>query len=112
MYGELLYPGVRYFVLLQPMPGLPVDSLVSICDADGRECLFAAGVEMDIETAGRHPDWFRPVYQEESSRVFREKVVEYGMREYGLSQERAEQIMESMCREDEAEPAKNISYGE
>lgn len=67
MKGELFYPNIKYFELAKAMPLCPVGSIVSICDADGREALFVNDIHLPIETALKEPEWFIAVYSKKRS---------------------------------------------
>jgi len=61
MLGEYYYPEIQYFQLTKDIPSAEAGDIVTIIDADGRECLLINRIEMPIETAKNHPEWFSPV---------------------------------------------------
>lgn len=55
MEGKRLYKDIIYFMLAKELPGCVIGSMVTIIDADGRECLKCNGIEMDISLAKNIP---------------------------------------------------------
>ena len=94
MKGEELYPNIVYFELAKEMPLCKIGSQVTICDADGRECLWVNGIEMPIDLAIQAPDWFVAVDEDKYQKMCYENSIQYFMLK-GKSREDAKKIVES-----------------
>ena len=94
MKGKELYPNIVYFELAKEMPLCEIGSRVSICDADGRECLSINGIEMPIDLAIKAPDWFVAVDEEKHQKICYENSIEYFISKR-RSREDAKRIVES-----------------
>ena len=98
------YPGIQYFKLKKEMPGAPVGTIVS---HDGNVgCLVihgylgnghkTDGINMGIEMAGMHPDWFEPITIEQHKKICQENSIIYVMNEFKCDRDEAIIKLESI----------------
>jgi hypothetical protein len=92
MESEKLYPNIVYFELAKEMPLSPIGSQVMFSrDVGGMEYLMVNGIEMPIDTAMKHSDWFTPISKEEHIKKCHENSIAFLMAE-GKSKEDAEEM--------------------
>jgi len=100
MNAPLLYPGIDYFTLAKEIPSGKVGDVVTIIDADGRECLFINQVEFALDYAKKYPEWFTPVTQEEHLKICKENTILYIMENHKKNREEAEVLYEKFEKDD------------
>lgn len=77
MKAKELYPNIAFFLTLKELPNCPVGSMVTISDADGRECLWCNSIQMPLDTAKLAPDWFSPVTHQEHIQMIKDNFYKY-----------------------------------
>lgn len=99
MEGKFLYPNIAYFTLQKELPSCNVGDVVTIVDADGRECLTVNGIEMPIDIAQKHPEWFKAVTEAEHVQACKENTISYLMSEKGKTKDEVESLYEKFVHE-------------
>jgi hypothetical protein len=99
MYGSILYPNTSHLLLEKELPGCNIGDVVTIIDADGRECLKINDIEMPIDCAMKHPEWFKHVSYEEHLKNCKNNTVAYLIQK-GKSKEQAEKMYEKFLQDE------------
>lgn len=95
MKAKTLYPNIAFFLTLKELPNCPVGSMVVICDADGRECLWCNSIQMPLDTVKLAPDWFKPVTHQEHAQMIKDNFYKYWTA-LGKSEEEIQRAWESL----------------
>lgn len=96
MIAKVLYPDIVWFRLLKELPGVEAGEMVTIIDADGRECLIVKGIQLSIYLAQECPDWFEPVDTAEHQKICRESTIKYIQDVYGKTKQEAIDAIKTM----------------